>query len=79
MVANDEGEARRIVQLYRSLQEEYEAVTAQIHRLLAEHRGAPENLSEKDLVQYRQMAHRRDDLYNEMLILESQLSEYGDS
>ena len=58
------------VQLYRQLVLEYEALDEQIDALLASHNGATENMSDEDFESYRNLAHRRDYVYNQMKALE---------
>jgi len=58
---------------YRRLVLEYEALDEEIDALLADHKGATENMSDEDFDRYRELAHRRDTLYNQMKTLESQI------
>jgi hypothetical protein len=61
------------VQEYQRLVLEYEALDEQIDVLLARHQGTAEKMSPEDLRQYREMARRRDDIYNQMKTLEQQI------
>ena len=61
------------VQAYQKIVLEYEALDEEIDALLAEQGGGTENMSPKTLVQYRDLARRRDVIYNEMKALEQQL------
>jgi hypothetical protein len=58
------------VQLYRQLVLEYEALDERIDALLARHNGATEKMSDEDFESYRELAHRRDYVYNQMKALE---------
>jgi hypothetical protein len=62
-----------LVQQYQALVLEYEELDKQVDKLLAQHDGATENMSDEDYEQYRTLAYRRDDVYNQMKNLESQL------
>ncbi len=68
----DPDEMERIEQ-YRRLVLEYEALDEEIDTLLAQHRGATENMSDEDFDRYRELAHRRDALYNRMKTVASQI------
>lgn len=58
------------VQRYQQLVLEYEALDEQIDSLLAQHGGASEKLSDEEFEQYRELAHRRDYVYNQMKAME---------
>jgi len=59
-----------LVQRYRQLVLEYEALDEQIDALLVQHNGATEKMSDEDFENYRELAHRRDYVYNQMKALE---------
>lgn len=61
------------IEQYRRLVLEYEALDEEIDTLLAQHRGATENMSDEDFDRYRELAHRRDALYNQMKDVASQI------
>jgi hypothetical protein len=61
------------VQQYQKLVLEYEALDEQIDELLARHNGATEKMSDDDFERYRQLAHQRDYVYNQMKALERQI------
>jgi len=61
------------IEQYRRLVLEYEALDEEIDALLAQHRGATENMSDEDFDRYRELAHRRDALYNQMKAVASQI------
>lgn len=61
------------VQQYRKLVLEYESLDEQIDDLLARNRGATEHMSDEDFELYRELAHRRDYVYNQMKELERQV------
>lgn len=69
-----DGEQRPVdihqVQLYRQLVLEYEALDEQVDALLARHQGSTEKMSDDDFDSYRQLAHQRDYVYNQMKALE---------
>jgi hypothetical protein len=58
------------VERYRQLVLEYEALDEQIDALLASHNGATEKMSDEDFESYRNLAHRRDYVYNMMKAME---------
>jgi hypothetical protein len=58
------------VERYRQLVLEYEALDEQIDALLASHNGATEKMSDEDFESYRNLAHRRDYVYNQMKAME---------
>ncbi len=72
-----DGESSELgkVQRYREIVLRYEAVDAEIDALLTQHGGASENLSDEERGRYRQLAAQRDDLLNEMRVLEQELLE----
>ncbi len=61
------------VQAYQKIVLEYEALDEQIDALLAQHHGGTEKMSPEALAQYRDLARRRDEVYNLMKALEQQL------
>lgn len=61
------------VQRYRQIVLQYETLDEEIDTLIMAADGKPENLSPDELQHYRELAHRRDELQNEMRWLESQL------
>lgn len=63
------------IQAYRDVVLQYEAAHAAVNALLAANNGASENMTEADLSTYRHLARERDELFNEMRWLESQLFE----
>jgi hypothetical protein len=70
---DDEKDALQQVQNYRKIVLQYEAVDAEIDTLIMTHGGASENLSDEERARYRQLANRRDELLNEMRLMERQL------
>lgn len=58
---------------YRRVVLEYEALDEEIDELLARHHGATERMSDEDFEHYRELARRRDDIYNQMKALERQI------
>ncbi len=61
------------VQQYQKLVLEYEALDEEIDALLARNRGVTEQMSDDDYERYRELAHHRDFVYNQMKELESQI------
>jgi hypothetical protein len=61
------------VQEYQKLVLEYESLDAEIDGLLADHNGSTEQMTDEDFEKYRELAHRRDYVYNQMKALERQI------
>lgn len=59
------------VQNYRKIVLIYEGLNQEIDRVLMEHGGGTENMSNKDLQRFHALARQRDELYNEMRSLET--------
>jgi hypothetical protein len=70
--ANVPGDLDR-VQRYQRLVLEYEALDEEIDALLARNRGVTEQMSDEDYERYRELAHHRDYVYNQVKELESQI------
>lgn len=73
---NDDTKTRaqlRQVQEYRKLVLLYEALDEKIDTLLMEHGGFTKNMPEADLARYHELAHKRDDVQNQMRIMEQDL------
>ncbi len=68
-----EHEAFALVQRYRLLVEEYEALDARIDELIMASDGGTDKMSAADLRQYRQWARERSEKLNAMRLLERQL------
>jgi hypothetical protein len=66
-------EQLRDVQDYRKLVLLYEAVDAEIDKLIMEHGGHSEHMPDADFARYRELAHRRDELQNEIRATEQRL------
>ena len=62
-----------LVQRYRLLVEEYEALDARIDELIMASDGSPDKMSAADLRQYRLWARERSEKLNAMRLLERQL------
>jgi hypothetical protein len=60
---------------YREVVLEYEAVSEEIARLMDANNGSTENMSDEEFDTYREMAWRRDRLYNQMKWFERRLLE----
>jgi hypothetical protein len=61
------------VQAYRKLVLLYEALDQEIDELIMSYGGVPEKMSPADLQRYRDLARRRDEVQNEMRVMEQQL------
>jgi hypothetical protein len=61
------------VQNYRKIVLLYEALDAEIDRLISQHGGTMDKMSSEDLAYYRKLAAQRDELYNEMRLMEKKL------
>jgi hypothetical protein len=66
---NDKAQVER----YRKTVLEYEALDREIDALLMANNGATEEMSAEELAQYRDLAQRRDERYNQLKALERQL------
>jgi hypothetical protein len=62
-----------LLEKYRELVVLYEQIGAEIAALLEENDGGTAKMSDDDFMRYRDMAHRRDVLYDMMKRLEVQL------
>lgn len=70
---NNQADMLEKVQYYRDLVKRYEGLCADINALLEAHEGNTETMSADAIAQYRQLAQTRDDLHNEMRVMEQQL------
>jgi hypothetical protein len=61
-----------LVQAYRELVLRYEKLDEEIDALVAAH-GSEDQMADQYLAQYRNLARQREDLLNEMRLLEQQL------
>ncbi len=66
------------VQQYRKLVLLYEALDKEIDQLIMKHGGASQKMPSEALARYRELAHKRDNVQNEMRQLE-QLLDIGDT
>lgn len=73
-----ESDQFALVQRYRRLVEEYEALDAQIDELIMASDGNADKMSAADRRQYRDLARRRTEKLNAMRLLERQLNLTGD-
>jgi hypothetical protein len=74
-----EDETRVNVESYRKIVVAYEALHAEISKLIEANNGGTEHMSPADLKRYREMARRRDELFNEMRWMEQQLLDNDES
>ena len=72
MAENDKDALRR-VQEYRKYVLLYEALDKQIDDLIMAHGGGTENMPREALINYKNLARRRDEIENEMRTLEQEL------
>jgi hypothetical protein len=72
-MSQDERGALHQVQKYRKMVLVYEALDEEIDELLMAHGGGTENMSDIELARYRELARKRDEVLNEMRILEQEL------
>jgi|FLYN01.1.fsa_nt_gi hypothetical protein len=72
-MSQDERSALHQVQKYRKMVLLYEALDEEIDELIMANGGGTENMSEADLARYRELARKRDEVLNEMRILEQEL------
>jgi hypothetical protein len=73
MMADEERGVIHQVQAYRKLVLLYEALDQEIDELIMSYGGVPEKMSPEDLQRYRNLARRRDEVQNEMRVMEQQL------
>lgn len=78
---DDSSSVLHEVQEYRKIVLMYEATDAEIDKLIMAHGGSSDKMSPDDLARYRHLARQRDELLNEMRLLERRLlsDESGDS
>lgn len=72
-VAEEGSDLRQQVEDYRRIVLQYEALDEVIDGLLASHGGDAEAMSMDELERYRELARQRDDLFNEIRMLEQTL------
>lgn len=72
-MSNDDRDMLERVQQYRQLVLRYEALDAEIDALIMSHGGASEKLPKEAFERYRTLARERDEVHNEMRLLEQQL------
>jgi len=72
-VADNGRDMRDEVETYRQLVLMYEAVDEEIDRLIMQHGGKADKMPAEARERYRMLARRRDDLLNEMRVLEQTL------
>lgn len=72
-MADDAHDLRQQVEDYRRIVLQYEAIDEAIDALLAPHGGDAEAMSMDELERYRSLARERDDLFNEIRMLEETL------
>jgi hypothetical protein len=72
-MSQDERGALHLVQRYRKMVLLYEALDEEIDSLIMANGGGTEHMAEPDLARYRELARKRDEVLNEMRILEQEL------
>lgn len=73
MMDSEENSTLYQVQNYRKLVLIYEALQKQINALIMAGGGNSEQMSEEDRTRYRELANRRDEVLNEIRVLEQRL------
>lgn len=73
-MAGNEQDALGQVQAYRKLVLLYEALDAEIDTLIMAHGGTSEQMTDADRARYRDLATKRDEIQNEMRLLEQELN-----
>ena len=73
MTASDKGQLA-LVAHYRQLVEAYEALDSKIDELIMANGGKSEDMSAEDRRLYRKWARQRNEMLNEMRLLERQLN-----
>ncbi|HEX2621887.1 MAG TPA: hypothetical protein VHL11_17140 [Phototrophicaceae bacterium] len=68
-----DNNALNSMQVYRNLVLQYEAAHAEVNALFHRHSDGSETMTDDELIHYRELARKRDELYNEMRVLEQQL------
>lgn len=71
-MSGDGNDARSRVDLYRQIVLQYEQINTEIAALFARG-GGSENMTHDDRMRYKKLSRRRDELQNEMRMLEQQL------
>ncbi len=72
-MSQDDRGALHQVQKYRKMVLLYEALDEEIDDLLTAHGGGTEHMSDIERTRYRELARKRDEVLNEMRILEQEL------
>ncbi len=73
MVENDNNNVLHDVQRYRKLVLIYEALDKQIDELIMSYGGGTANMPSEAFERYRELARQRDEMQNEIRLLEQQL------
>lgn len=68
-----ESRQMELVAHYRQLVEAYEAIDSKIDELIMANGGKSEDMSDEDMRLYRKWARQRNEMLNEMRLLERQL------
>lgn len=72
-MTGDEQDVLAKVQTYRKLVLQYEALDAEIDALIMRHGGSSDSMTEADRERYRELARQRDEVQNDMRLLEQEL------
>jgi hypothetical protein len=73
MMEDNGSDVLHQVQNYRKIVLLYEALDAEIDRLIMQFGGASDNMPPEAMERYRTLARQRDELFNEMRALEQRL------
>ena len=74
---SEERNPLRDVQEYRKLVLLYEALDAEIDKLIMAHGGRSEDMPPDDLNRYRELARKRDEVQNDIRVMEQELMNGG--
>jgi hypothetical protein len=72
-VSDNERDMKDSVETYRLKVLQYEALDEEIDGLIMQYGGQAENMPPEALARYRELARQRDDVQNEMRVLEQML------
>lgn len=72
-MSTNEPDIKAKVERYKHLTEQYHALDERIDQLLAAHDGDADQMGDEIHRQYRELAHQRDEIVNEMRHLEQVL------
>lgn len=77
-MADDGRDMREAVETYRRKVLQYEALDEEIDTLIMQYGGQPDKMPPEALERYRTLARQRDEVQNEMRVLEQMLMPFDD-